>query len=212
MDSNIYRTLAQRLDSLPNGFPPTPDGVELRLLAHLFTPEEAALAARLRLTLESPEQIARRLGGDPKALREQLKSMARRGLIAAGRMEGGLGYGLMPFVVGIYEMQISRLDAETGAPVRRLLPPGVRAGAGRAAVRAPRHPGRRERAHGHGDPPLRERRRDRGGCRGLGRAGLHLPQAEGADRRGLRAPAGRVHGAAAAAPGAFDQAARRCAP
>ena len=34
----IYRTLAQRLDSLPNGFPPTEDGVELRLLAHLFTP------------------------------------------------------------------------------------------------------------------------------------------------------------------------------
>ena len=62
MDSSIYRTLAQRLDSLPNGFPPTPDGVELQLLAYLFTPEEAALAARLRLTLESPEQIAQRLG------------------------------------------------------------------------------------------------------------------------------------------------------
>ena len=38
--------------------------------------------------------------------------MARRGLIKAGRVEGGLGYGLMPFVVGIYEMQVERLDAD----------------------------------------------------------------------------------------------------
>jgi electron transport complex protein RnfB len=112
MDLSPYRNLAQRLDSLPNGFPPTPDGVELQLLAHLFTPEEAALAAQLRLTLESPEQIALRLGDDPKALREQLKGMSRRGLIAAGRTEDGIGFKIMPFVVGIYEMQLNRLDAE----------------------------------------------------------------------------------------------------
>jgi ferredoxin len=112
VNNNIYCTLAQRLDSLPNGFPPTPDGVELQLLAHLFTPEEAALAASLRLSFESAEQIATRLGGDPKELREQLKSMARRGLISAGRMEDGIGFKLLPFVVGIYEMQLNRLDAE----------------------------------------------------------------------------------------------------
>jgi Na+-translocating ferredoxin:NAD+ oxidoreductase subunit B len=112
MDSNIYRTLAQRLDSLPNGFPPTLDGVELKLLEHIFTPEEASLAARLRLHLETPEQIALRLGEDPKELREQLKSMARRGLIAAGRMEEGIGFKILPFVVGIYENQLNRLDVE----------------------------------------------------------------------------------------------------
>jgi Pyruvate/2-oxoacid:ferredoxin oxidoreductase delta subunit len=41
-----------------------------------------------------------------------LKSMARGGLIAAGRTDDGLGYGLMPFVVGIYEMQVNNLDAD----------------------------------------------------------------------------------------------------
>jgi len=111
MDLTPYQLLAQRLDDLPNGFPPTPDGAELRLLAKLFTPEEAALAVQLRLTRETPEQIAGRTGADPKAVREVLKSMARRGLIAAGKVDGGLGYGLMPFVVGIYEMQIERMDA-----------------------------------------------------------------------------------------------------
>jgi Na+-translocating ferredoxin:NAD+ oxidoreductase subunit B len=108
-----YRRLAGRLNELPNGFPPAPDGAELRLLAYLFTPEEANLAAQLRLTLETPAEIAAQLGGDAQALRQQLKSMVARGLITAGRAPaGGLGYGLLPFVVGIYEMQANRIDAE----------------------------------------------------------------------------------------------------
>jgi Pyruvate/2-oxoacid:ferredoxin oxidoreductase delta subunit len=112
MEMNPYYRLAQRLDSLPNGFPPTDDSSELRLLASLFSPEEAALAAELRLRRETPEKIAQRLEADPKQLGAMLKSMAKRGLVAAGRTEAGLGYGLMPFVVGIYEMQIGRIDAE----------------------------------------------------------------------------------------------------
>lgn len=110
--TNPYLLLAKRLDELPNGFPPTEDGVELRLLEKLFTPQEASLAAGLRLGLETPEQIGERLGIDDPALRDTLKSMARRGLIAIGRVEGGLGYGLLPFVVGIYENQNERLDEE----------------------------------------------------------------------------------------------------
>lgn len=112
MELDSYKRLAQRLDSLPNGFPSTVDGSELRLLAYLFTPEEAELASILRLTKETPEQIANRVGGASVELAPRLKSMAKRGLIAAERLEGGLGYGLMPFVVGIYEMQIGRIDAE----------------------------------------------------------------------------------------------------
>jgi electron transport complex protein RnfB len=112
MDETVYQRLAQRLDELPNGFPPAPDGIELRMLAYLYTPEEAGLAASLRLTLETCDEVAQRLGRDPQKTRTQLKSMARRGLINAGRTEGGLGYGLLPFVVGIYEMQVASLDAE----------------------------------------------------------------------------------------------------
>jgi electron transport complex protein RnfB len=112
MQRDPYKLLAERLDSLPNGYPPSPDGLELKLLSRIFTPEEADLAALLRLTLEDAKQIATRNGGDPKKTRDMLKSMAKRGLIRAGRIEGGLGYGLMPFVVGIYEMQVDRLDAD----------------------------------------------------------------------------------------------------
>ena len=110
MNKAAYRRLAERLDALPNGFPATESGAELRLLAALYTPEEADLAAQLRLTLETPAQLADRVGGDRAKLRQMLKGMARRGLIRAGRAEGGLGFGLLPFVVGIWENQLPRLD------------------------------------------------------------------------------------------------------
>ncbi len=112
MSVNPYKQLAERLDALPNGFPPTEDGAELRVLEKLFTPAQATLAAQLRLTPETPAQIAARIGGDSAALRVQLKEMVRRGLVGAARGEGGLGYHVLPFVVGIYEMQAGRLDAE----------------------------------------------------------------------------------------------------
>ncbi len=50
-----YLQLAKRLDELPNGFPSTEDGVELRLLEKLFSPEEASLAAGLHLGLENSQ-------------------------------------------------------------------------------------------------------------------------------------------------------------
>lgn len=112
MENTAYKQLAERLDALPNGFPPTEDGVELRMLAKLFTPGEAELASQLRLTRETPEQVAKRLGRETAEVRALLKGMARRGLISAGRTEGGLGYGLLPFVVGIYENQAGTIDQE----------------------------------------------------------------------------------------------------
>lgn len=115
MSQDAYKKLAERLDALPNGYPSTEDGAELRLLEKIFTRDEADLAAQLRLTKESPEKIAERMGGETSEIRERLKAMVRRGLITAGRTEAGLGYGLMPFVVGIYEMQVGTMDEELAA-------------------------------------------------------------------------------------------------
>jgi electron transport complex protein RnfB len=112
VEYTAYKRLAERLDALPNGFPPTEDGVELRLLASLFTPEEADLAAQLRLTPESVSEIGERLNVDPRELRNLLKGMARKGLITARRGERGMAFAIMPFVVGIYEMQAGSIDAD----------------------------------------------------------------------------------------------------
>lgn len=112
MTEDIYKKLAQRLDTIPNGFPATESGVELKLLAKIFSPQEAELAAIMRLTLESAKEIAARSGTDPDKAEEMLREMAHKGQIRARKVEGQLIFGLMPFVVGIYEEQLPRMNEE----------------------------------------------------------------------------------------------------
>lgn len=107
-----YRLLAQQLDALPHGFPRTDSGEELKLLAKLFTLEEAALAARLGPTCETAAQIGERVGMPQIVVSRILKGLARRGLITCEKKDKGLGFALMPFVVGFYENQNETIDAE----------------------------------------------------------------------------------------------------
>lgn len=110
MIDSAYQNLALKLDSLPNGYPPTDDGAHIRLLEYLFEAEEAKVASQLTDVLESAEAIAGRAGTDKHEARDLLKAMSKKGLITAGRMEGGFGFKLLPFVVGIYEYQAPRFD------------------------------------------------------------------------------------------------------
>ncbi len=112
MDWAPYQRLAARLDALPNGFPPTEEGIELRLLAKLFTPEQAALAAELRLTKETPAQIAARIGGDVETVAARLAELTSERLIARGIEDDMPVYGLLPFVVGVYENRVPYMDEE----------------------------------------------------------------------------------------------------
>jgi electron transport complex protein RnfB len=112
MTQTVYKKLAQRLDAVPNGFPATESGIELRILEWIFTPEEAALAAEMHLKAESADEIAPRTGQDPKAAYATLKGMVREGLIYAKREEGQLKFGLLPFAIGFYEEQLRRIDQE----------------------------------------------------------------------------------------------------
>jgi ferredoxin len=112
MSEDAYRRLARQLDAIPNGFPPTESGADLRLLQKLFTPEEAALAAHMTSHREPAASIAARAGLEPQAALALLKAMARRELIRVGREDGQLTFGLMPFVVGFYEGQLARMDRE----------------------------------------------------------------------------------------------------
>ncbi len=108
-----YRLLARSLDALPSRFPPAGDESHLRLLAKLFSPEEAALAADLSTEFETPAQIAARTAREQRSVAELCKAMAGRGLISVGKtQQGRLGFKLMPFVVGFYENQSGSMDAE----------------------------------------------------------------------------------------------------
>jgi len=108
-----YRQLAHKLDSLPNRFPPADDESDLQLLAKLFTPREADLTANLSEDYETLQQISQRLDWNIGEVNTILKDMSQKGLISVGKTaQGRLGFKLLPFVVGIYENQLSRMDAE----------------------------------------------------------------------------------------------------
>jgi len=111
MAKNVYEKLAQHLDKLPGGFPPSPSGVELRLLKRLFTPKEAKLAMHLALNREEAETIARRARLALDEAEQSLREMARKGLIFSVEIEGAPAlYQAVPWVVGIYEFQVNHPD------------------------------------------------------------------------------------------------------
>jgi len=113
LDQDVYKKLARRLDAIPNGFPETESGVELKILAKIYTPEEAALASEMRLRAESAEQIAQRTGRDPAKTTALLEEMARKGLIRVRVREGEQRrFGLLPWAIGVYEEQLGRMDEE----------------------------------------------------------------------------------------------------
>ena len=112
MSGDVYERLAQRLNDLPNGFPRTESGIELKILRKIFTEEEAEIACDLKLLPESPEQIAERQGRDPETMGEVLEKMVERGeIIGVGPMDDRK-YSMAPFIIGIYEFQLNRLDKE----------------------------------------------------------------------------------------------------
>ncbi|MCK4512237.1 4Fe-4S binding protein, partial [bacterium] len=112
MVDEVYRRLARRLDEIPNGFASTESGAELDLLAGLFTPEEAKLATVMGLSPETPDDIAARAGEDTVPVEARLREMRAKGLIGARKGDGGASYCLIPFIVGIYENQLARMDEE----------------------------------------------------------------------------------------------------
>ena len=112
MASDVYERLADALDRLPNGFPRTVSRVEIAILKKIFSPEEAALASQLRADKELLDVIAERVGLPIEEARTRLMRIAKGGLIWVDDRVGKLRFRLAPFVVGIYEAQLERMDHE----------------------------------------------------------------------------------------------------
>ncbi|MHA1504750.1 MAG: 4Fe-4S binding protein [Candidatus Heimdallarchaeota archaeon] len=110
--TNPYIALSDTLDNIPNGFCKVEDGTHLRLLEWIFTPEEAALASLLKLRTERVSKIAKRARMSEDEALKLLKTMRKKGQLRISVKKGETRYGLYPFVVGIYEEQVNRMDAE----------------------------------------------------------------------------------------------------
>ena len=109
---DVYERLAQVLDILPNGFPRTESGVEMTLLKKIFEPEEAELFCDMRLTFETAEQVAQRTGRPLESLLGRLILMGRNGQLFAIKLGKTWYFKMLPFVFGLFEFQLGRIDRE----------------------------------------------------------------------------------------------------
>ena len=109
-NQDIYRALADHLDSFPQGFPATKSGKELELLAYLFTPDEAQFALSLNQFFQPLTEIANTAGLNLADCQGLVKSMVAKGLLNMQRGASGIEINLPPFIVGFYENQVFRID------------------------------------------------------------------------------------------------------
>ena len=122
---NVYITLQQHLDRQPVGFPATKGQSEIRILKHIFTPEQAGIATCLTHRPESIEIIHERAcqlipsNGAPsdgapsiQEIEIQLNAMVKKGGIEIQKKNGQTLFANAPLVVGMYELQLDRLTPE----------------------------------------------------------------------------------------------------
>ncbi|MFO7963270.1 MAG: 4Fe-4S binding protein [Desulfobacterales bacterium] len=112
MNEDVYRKLARVLDTLPNGFPSTENGAEMKLLKKIFDPDEADLFCDLKLTFETAQEISERTGRPLETLEEKLIRMRERGQVMSVALGGTRLFKMVPWAFGLYELQLNRLDRE----------------------------------------------------------------------------------------------------
>ena len=117
MDPNdqVYINLQKHLDNQAVGFPATRSGVEIKILKHIFTPEEAMITSYLSYKLEPLKTIFGKVGHlfeSPEELEKLFDRIQKKGGIESKIKNGVKHYCCAPLVVGMYEFQLGRLTPE----------------------------------------------------------------------------------------------------
>ena len=119
-----YRDLLHRLEAGPVSMP-VPDEAHAQaglreILEILYTPEEAALAARLPVMPSTASRISERVGLPVDELLPRLDALAHKGVVMdmVNPRTGETRYVLSPPVVGFFEFSMMRI--EDSIPKRRM--------------------------------------------------------------------------------------------
>ncbi|MGB5911112.1 MAG: 4Fe-4S dicluster domain-containing protein [Promethearchaeia archaeon] len=127
-EDEVYRTLQKYLDSLPINYPETESGVEIRILKHLFTPQEAEIALNLKLIPQEPKAMFRpfkKKGWTLEQFSETLLTLAKKGSINWIRRRDGTNYYSIAFLmVGFYDYQIDKLTKDFSEDIDQYMDEG----------------------------------------------------------------------------------------
>ncbi len=115
----VYQKLRKHIDNMPIGYPESKSGAEIRLLKHLFTPEEAGIALALSMDPRPLDRIYEKLGGARVSMKEleiNLDRLVKKGAIfgPAYHEKKGKGrcYSLAMLAVGMFELQNKNITRE----------------------------------------------------------------------------------------------------
>jgi ferredoxin len=111
-----YRLLQERLDAKVQRAPDSP--TLTKILKTLFSPDDAALGARLPHSFTSLETLSQKLRIPHDELNDQLGDMAGRGLVFDIEHRGRRYFALSPVVVGFFEFTFMR--ARPDIPMKEL--------------------------------------------------------------------------------------------
>lgn len=116
IEKNTYRRLQQHLDSMPVGFPRAKDDLDIKVLKHLFSLEEAEIAMLLEykpISYDIITERAKERGLEIEGLKKKLDFMNDKGIINKKALpEGGDYYFNLPLIMGFYEYQVGNLTEE----------------------------------------------------------------------------------------------------
>ena len=114
-DDRVYKRLQKHLNNQAVGFPATRSGVEIRILKHIFSPEEAHIALFLSYRPEPLASIFEKVQNfvdSAAALEKRLDAMRKKGGLEYKIKDDVKHYCCAPLVVGMYEFQLERLTPE----------------------------------------------------------------------------------------------------
>jgi NAD-dependent dihydropyrimidine dehydrogenase PreA subunit len=98
---NAYEKLREILDAHP-ATAPKAETID-QILRILFTPEEAGIAIHMSYKPKKAAAITKLVGLDEDMVKNNLESMANKGIIFSRRKDGDVSYGLVPLIPGIFE-------------------------------------------------------------------------------------------------------------
>ena len=119
MSNEPYFKLREFLDQFPIGYPRTASGVEIKILKRLFSSEEAEIAVQLSPLPEEVPLIAARAGLPEEHMATKLEARAKNGLIFRLRRDGKTMFLAAPFMIGLYEYSVKKIDRELAELFKR---------------------------------------------------------------------------------------------
>ena len=106
---DIYGALGDKIDNLQVRTPQT--GAFYAMLRELYSPDEAELIVKMPFSLSTLDRIAKVTGRDRNEVEPMLEALCEKGLVVDLHLDGAYRYIPAPFVIGIFEFTMMRMDS-----------------------------------------------------------------------------------------------------